>query len=61
MDIPAPIFAIIARLATFTASAKGHGAGPPFAGAFTAPHPHLRLHLPPLPPAAYDWQNAIEK
>ena len=32
-DHPAPAFAIISRLTTFTASGKGHGAGEPFAGA----------------------------
>ena len=57
-----PIFAIISRLTTFTASAKGHGAGEPFAGAaFKAPHPQRHLHLAPSPPAAYERQAVMEE
>ena len=60
-DHPTPIFAIISRLPTFTASATGHGAGQPFAGAFTALHPQRRLHLQPSSPATYDRQNVMEE
>ena len=59
---PAPIFAISSRLATFTAFAKGHGAGAPSAGAsFTAPHLQQRRHLQPSPPAAYERQVVMEE
>ena len=61
-DNSTPIFAIISRLASFTASAKGHGACAPFAGAaFTAPHQQRRLHLPPSPSATYERQAVMEE
>ena len=61
-DHPAPVFAILSRQTTFTASAKGHGAGAPFAGAaFMAPHQQRRLHLPPSPSAAYERQAVMEE
>ena len=44
------------------ASAKGHGAGAPFAGtAFMVLHPQRRLHLPPSPLATYERQAVMEE
>ena len=69
-DHPAPIFAIISRLATFTASrsADHRGGWTGRRRAIRGRSIHVaasvaerRLQLQPSPPAAYEQQNAMEE